>query len=845
MKRRLFFDASYTLRNPVASGVHRVVSRCWEAIAAQVRDTDCDLELTRVVHCGERFVAAKTLGSEPTDGRCGESTPRPSRLRTSPRQPFVTFRRGDVLLLPDAYWACPAVWKAVQHARAQGATVTTLIYDLIPLHHTAIYGVEGAASVRRYVEKVIRHSDQIVTISRTVAHDVQEFASTLPPPLDQPRITSWRLGCDLPNPDGPVRGTVQHLFQARSPYSPYLVVGSFDQRKNHAFVLRCFEQLWSRDGTKHLRLAFAGTPSLSVEPIVAAVRQHPLREHSLFLLPGLSDAELAHAYRNARGVIVASIAEGFCLPIVEAQHYGQNVFVSDIPIHREVGGGSCTFFGLQSSGDLEAAIERFESTHHAAVAPPQPPVHLHTWDEAATRLVDLVMGGSGSRRSPPTLALQASATARPAPGRHKALYFTGVPLAVDSNGGSLCCREHVAQLAADKSIDLEVLAVGEQHFAKGTLDFLASLGVKGSFCSIHSAAPAPHIPWLTRIWPYVNERTASLNRHVAMHVAERIRVGQPDVCFVDYTPSAAFVRRMYRGKIPVVTIRLTREVDFHRELLRHGIPLDGGAATRIGALRAARFESWVHHHSAAVVAIGRYDVPPQHGTGPLTFWFPPLPTGVGPGWKYGGRKELGFIGNIGHFPNKDATEWLAKRFSPALMALDPDARIVIIGAEASQVPADWCAPNIDYRGIAGRAEVEAMLGSAAFLMAPIRLTDGAKFKVFEAMQRGTPLLATEAAMSGVACLPWLPRIDLGAPEQAAHLAVAGMNDPTSLAATSDRILGSARFHIEMQTGRWGAVIREVLALAAHRRSGSARHTTDSSDSHSGGLTSDVTAACLF
>lgn len=824
MAQRLFYDASYTLRNPIASGVHRVVSRCWEAIKAQTEDIGSGVSLTRIVHVGNQFVAAKSVGSEPTEPRWDESIGANTYRRIFSAEKSISFRPGDVLLLPDAYWACSKVWKAVARARSEGASVTTLVYDLIPLQHPAIYGSAGASLIRHYLEQVIRYSDQIVTISRTVASDVATFVGESALPGNGPQILSWRLGCDLPRPTGVVRNGVQNLFNSRMPDSPYLVVGSFDQRKNHRFVLQCFDALWSRAETSRLRLAFAGTPSVDVEPIVTAVRQHPMYDRKLFLLPGLSDAELDHAYQNARGVIAASLAEGFCLPIVEALYYGQNVIVSDTPIHREVGSNSCDFFSLDSCASLEEAVVKIERSHGDKSASLRAPMQLHTWEESAANLLDLVVPGARQSLEIPRAS---SACRSRRSTRTKVLYFTIVPIAVDSNGGSLCCREHIRQLAADETIDLEVVAAGEHRLEHGTQEFLSSVGVRGTFCGLHDASMSVFLPWATRIWPYAHEQAAIKNKHIADHVSRRMLAGQPDVILVDYTPSAAFVPNVYAGQAPVVTIRLSREAEFHRELVRHGIHVGGKPATYIGSIRVSRFESWVHRRSAAVVAIGRHDLPSQAGKGPRTFWFPPLPNAIAPTWKYAGHKEIGFVGNIGHFPNRDAVEWLATKFAPAIAPLDAEAKVVIIGADESQIPRGWVGPNIDFRGIADRSAVDSLLRSAAYLIAPLPMNDGAKLKVFEGMQCGTPLLATEAALSGVACLPWLHRIDLEDPGHAARMAVEGMNSPDLLSTISERITTSSRAYAEKQAGRWGELVREVAAsarrpadktIASHRHS---------------------------
>src|SRR6185295_17613573 len=43
--------------------------------------------------------------------------------------------KGDVLLLPDNYWAKMEVWEYVQAARANGAFTVVMVCDIIPLTH--------------------------------------------------------------------------------------------------------------------------------------------------------------------------------------------------------------------------------------------------------------------------------------------------------------------------------------------------------------------------------------------------------------------------------------------------------------------------------------------------------------------------------------------------------------------------------------------------------------------------------------------------------------------------------------------------------------------------------------
>ena len=114
----------------------------------------------------------------------------------------------------------------------------------------------------------------------------------------------------------------------------------------------------------------------------------------------VDDAEVEHAYRNARAMVCGSIAEGFGLPIVEALRHGQTVIASDLPIHREVGGAACDYFDLAGPEWLAAAVANHEHRHGRAAAARQRCQDPLTWGEAAPRLLAAVADVLGRRFLP-------------------------------------------------------------------------------------------------------------------------------------------------------------------------------------------------------------------------------------------------------------------------------------------------------------------------------------------------------------------------------------------------------------------------------------------------------------
>ena len=361
--KRMFVDATLTSRSPAGSGVHRVVTSTWQEIRRQA--AQWGFVATQVVVHDGRFVTV------------GDSQP-------------VAFEADDLLLLPDAYWACGEVWPPVEKARATGTKIVLLVYDLIPMQHPEIYGVDGAAMFRQYVAAVVAHADLIVTISDTVACDFSEAMPSFRFPRRGPEIVPWRLGCDLLNVDGVVRPCVRALFDDRDPGSLYLTIGAIEPRKNQGFILDAFEPLWADPATAHVRLAIAGRPGFKSETLMRRIKSNPRYGTRLFLFSDLDDAEIDYAYRHARAVVLASIAEGFSLPIVEALRHGQTVMASDLPIHREVGGENCDYFALVSPEGLTSLVARHEERHRGVAAVRRDGVAPITWADATAQLWEVI-----------------------------------------------------------------------------------------------------------------------------------------------------------------------------------------------------------------------------------------------------------------------------------------------------------------------------------------------------------------------------------------------------------------------------------------------------------------------
>lgn len=300
----------------------------------------------------------------------------------------VDWKEGDILVLPDAYWTKRDIWESVSTVRKRGVKVVAVFYDLIPLTHVEFVGGKRSEKFRLYVEELLRHSDQVLAISRSVQQElIQYVRETLEWEADLcHKIRSFPLGADVQECDGFIRREVQEYFQTtgnREPGAPYLVVGSLDPRKNHKQVLDAFEYLASNGNPR--RLCFIGRAGGLSGSLLNRMATSTLGPQLFRHFSDLSDSELQFAYRHCAGVIMPSVVEGFGLPIVEALWHGARIFASDIPIHREVGGENCIYFPLHDHASLAERLLldiQSQTSSRLRIAPT-------TWRESANEVLRL------------------------------------------------------------------------------------------------------------------------------------------------------------------------------------------------------------------------------------------------------------------------------------------------------------------------------------------------------------------------------------------------------------------------------------------------------------------------
>lgn len=150
----------------------------------------------------------------------------------------------------------------------------------------------------------------------------------------------------------------------RSPF--LLAVAQHRSNKNLGLLLTAFAEFRRHKAYELMRLLIVGAEGPETGKLRSLVQRLALGDFVAFQ-SSLLDAELCWLYHHCELLVVPSVIEGFCFPVVEALRCGTRVLCSDIPVLREVGGGLCNFVELNQERPATALSAAIQATLHHPV----------------------------------------------------------------------------------------------------------------------------------------------------------------------------------------------------------------------------------------------------------------------------------------------------------------------------------------------------------------------------------------------------------------------------------------------------------------------------------------------
>jgi glycosyltransferase involved in cell wall biosynthesis len=229
--------------------------------------------------------------------------------------------------------------------------IVTTLHDLYPYDAPDNFRFPRVLGNRVLLRSCLQHSDRVVCDSDFTRHRLATLFG------DRISRKATRIYCCVePSDIGESRPPIHDLR-----HRPFLLcVAQHRRNKNFSLLLNGFAALLrERLVSDEMLLLVIGSTGPETPAILRLISTLAL-DTNVRLVHDINDAELAWLYRNTTLSLCTSVVEGFGLPLAEALHYGARTVCSDIPVFREVGRDSCTFFSLESANPVQDLLRACE-----------------------------------------------------------------------------------------------------------------------------------------------------------------------------------------------------------------------------------------------------------------------------------------------------------------------------------------------------------------------------------------------------------------------------------------------------------------------------------------------------
>lgn len=387
----------------------------------------------------------------------------------------------------------------------------------------------------------------------------------------------------------------------------------------------------------------------------------------------------------------------------------------------------------------------------------------------------------------------------------KITYFTFVEIGSERHGGSLCCRNHIKRLSTDTGIELFVVVAGPKYNEIASLSYLSHLGVKGKFIPYQSQKPSFFNDTFGQFFLIPFEIQSRSQPQVDQEVINAIVSNDSEVLLLDYFFSALFCPKAIKIAPKTALIHLNRETEFYIDQLKTGETPYIRIPTRlVSILRLWMAERILLRAISKIIALSPPDIQNPQGIS-ITPFLDQNPMQ----WIPNNSKTIFFVGNIGHYPNRQAIKYIITKLAPLVAEILPDARFKIIGASDHDVA--FHHPSVDLLGVSDEGEVERLFLNCHLFICPIKNTFGLKFKIAKALTYGTPFLASPESMQCIPHIKNIPTISLSDPMQAAKAIAAILLDEKRSKVLAASINSQHSQFIETQKNIWSISLSDTVA----------------------------------
>jgi glycosyltransferase involved in cell wall biosynthesis len=224
-------------------------------------------------------------------------------------------------------------------------------HDLIVMKDPKLMPPGSRWYFAKWIPSSYRSADHIIAVSNATKNDLVNLLG-----INPDKITVIYHGV----PPVYDRVTDPHdinriRFKYHVPMEYYMMVGSFEPRKNHKTAIDAFARI--KDKSNQLKLLLIGIPNEYQKKLVQYTMEKGVHDQVIFA-GYVPEKEVAVLYSVATAFLFPSSAEGFGLPIIEAMATGCPVIASDLNVFHEIGGEAASYIGVGDRESLATEMQR-------------------------------------------------------------------------------------------------------------------------------------------------------------------------------------------------------------------------------------------------------------------------------------------------------------------------------------------------------------------------------------------------------------------------------------------------------------------------------------------------------
>jgi glycosyltransferase involved in cell wall biosynthesis len=260
-------------------------------------------------------------------------------------------------------------------------------HDLIVLEHPNLMPPGSRWYFSKWIPSTYHYADQIISVSRTTK-DIMVNSLQINP--DKITVIHHGIGPAYVRAVDPTEINLVR-FKYHVPMEFFLMVGSFEPRKNVLNVIEAFAKI--ANSSNQLKLLLVGNPNAYQRQMRQKVKELDLEENIIF--PGyIPDKELAVLYSVTTALIFSSSAEGFGLPIIEAMATGCPVIGNNLLVFHEIGGDAIAYIEAEEPDTLVEQMKKmlFDSAYRGEYARRGMARSMkYSWEQAAEETLKVYM----------------------------------------------------------------------------------------------------------------------------------------------------------------------------------------------------------------------------------------------------------------------------------------------------------------------------------------------------------------------------------------------------------------------------------------------------------------------